>query len=394
MAVTYTIAGGLVHASGNPIEITLTASAALENHKLLLRVACKSMLDVAMQGSPFLEEIAPNAALKATFDISGLADYPTSHTFDYPVIGASSPHDLLAIKVTFEVGECWTDANGDYQESFVPAAETIRVISGKLRQHELALLNEAGKSFASEYIEGGKFLTHQPDYLKVGPSQLCMLWYLGRWANENHNYYMNLKVITNLKEFILSEPRVYWSITGLTEFDFSVWHLNGYAQMTAGEKHLAYDFWLSDNADGTAEVSEHRHYVIDWAHYEDETIVYALNPLSGIDMHRFTGATKEGLATEAETAVRPVPLGSGTHVPSVKTISVKGRRTWEINTGWREKAEMLALRDLLESKSVWIVDKTINRLVPVVVESGEFSLHDSMDDIHNLAIKFTEAHNG
>lgn len=395
MSVSYAITGGLTHLSGNPIQITLTASAAKTNHKLLLKVTCKTMGGVDLVGSPFIEEIMPKN-LVAVFDISGIVDYPAEYGFTYPIGGACGPHDLLATKVTFEVGESWTDSNGDYQEEFTPASETLKVLKGKLRQYELGLLNEANKSFASEYIEGGRFLTHQSDYQKVSPQQICMLWYLGRWT-DSHAITLNLKVVTDKREYLITQAHTIWDITGLIELEFSgpFWGVYDNPAWQWGEKLLTYEFWISDgNAPGGADVSERRHYVIDNTFYEHNEFVYAVNPLSGIDQYWFTGEVKEGVTTTSETAVRPVPVGAGTQAPSIRTISINGYRTWEINTGWRSKDEMLALRDLLESRDTWIVDKTANKLLPVIIEAGDFTLYDSTQDIQNLAIKLKEAHNG
>ena len=394
MAVTYTITGGLTHLSGNPIQIVLTASATRENHKLLIRVTCKNTLGVELFGSPFPEEFIPGSDLTAKADISGLVNYPADYGFTFPIGGAVNPHDILVVKATFEVGESWTDSNGDYQEEYTPAAETLTILKGKLRKHELAILNEAGKSFASEYIEGGKFLTHMPDYQKVSPTQICMLWYQGRWS-EDHAFYINLSIKTDKGRTISkSEPHTYYRMTSLIELEFSRYHLNFWDDFQWGEKHLEYDFWLSDNADGTGEVSEHRHYIIDYTYYEQSVNVYAVNPLSGTDMHWFTGHSEQGLNSESETAVRPVPVGAGTQKPSIITTSSSGKRTWQINVGYKElKAQMLALTDLIFSKDIWIVDTDTNTLIPVKIEAGDFALYKSIEPLQEITLKFYEAHN-
>jgi poly-beta-hydroxyalkanoate depolymerase len=79
-------------------------------------------------------------------------------------------------------------------------------------------------------------------------------------------------------------------------------------------------------------------------------------------------------------------------VASVKTTSAKSQRTWKINTGFRSRDEMLSLRDLLESKQIWIVDAVDSRLMSVTVEAGDFTLFDSMEDLNSLEIKVVEAH--
>ena len=394
MSVAYSITGGLTHLSGNPIQIILTASATRENHKLLLRVTVKDTRGNELFGSPFPEEFTPKSDLTAEADISGLVNYAVDYGFRFPIQGGCDPHDSLAVRATFEVGESWTDANGDYQEEYTPAAETLTVLKGKLRKHELAILNEANKSFNSEYIEGGKFLTHQPDYQKVSPTQICMLWYQGKWTDE-HEFYMNLTIKTDKGRSIhKSFKNTYYAVTALLEFEFSRFNQDFWEEFMWGENHIEYDFWLSDNSDGTGEVSEHRHYVIDYTYYEQSVNVYAVNPLSGIDMHWFTGHSEQGLNSESETAVRPVPVGAGTQKPSIITTSSSGKRTWQINVGYKElKAQMLALTDLIFSKDIWIVDTEANKLIPVKIEAGDFTLYKSIESLQEITLKFYEAHN-
>lgn len=390
MAVTYEIKGGLTHLSGNPIEIVLMADEVRDNHKLVLKVTCKSMYNVELQGSPFPEEVAPYN-LQATFDISALTDYPADYGFAFPIGGGANPHDLLATKVTFQYGETWTDVNGDLQESWSTAAETLKVLKGKMHQYELSLLNEAGKSFSSEYIVGGKFLTHMPAVQTMSADMLGTVWFLGQWPDE-HVIHQNMKVKTNMREFTLIHNATIYSITGLMELNFSAdfW---AFYDFLPGEKIYQYEFWITDDSNPVFE-SEHRFFNIDYNYYDQSEIVYCVNPLSGIDRHWFRGSVKQGLSVTSETAVRPVSIDAGTQQATIKTNSVKGQRTWEINYGYRiSKEDMLALRDLLETTQAWIVDKDNNKLIPVYVESGDFELYNSLQDAQEISIKLREAHN-
>ena len=187
MSVTHTITGGLIHLSGNPIQITITASQARVNHKLAIKVKCDQLLSPVQ-----VEEIEPTA-LVSVFNIAGLVDEPNTITLIYPPDGNANPYDLLARNVTIEIGEVWNDANGDRTEEWTIINDPLRIIDGRLRQHKLSVLNEAGKSFASEYINGGKFLTHLPETLKVSPAQMPRLWYLSRFG-DNHPVQIHLKV--------------------------------------------------------------------------------------------------------------------------------------------------------------------------------------------------------
>ena len=388
MSVTHTITGGLVHLSGNPIYITLAASAEKFNHRLALKVSRTTLLGVELPGSPSVEEIAPKNLI-AVFDISGLVDYPGQYKFDYPAIGVASPYDLMACRVTLDIGEVWTDTAGNRQLLWenISSNHQLRVMKGKLRQYELSVLNEASKSFASEYINGGKFLTHLPDFQKVGPHHIPRLWYLSRWTS-NHAYTAHLRVTTadGEEHAEITQDFVFWDITGLVDFAFQPWFWGFNAAATIGK----YEFWLTDSA---GDISERRTYVVDNGYYEESFTLYYVNPFSGIDMIWLTGQHSAGIKIGSETAFRPVPAGSGTKVASLKTISSSSQRTWEINTGVKTRAEMDALRDFLESKECWLVDPVNeNRLIPVVVENGDKTLYDSAEDIHHLTVKIQEAH--
>jgi hypothetical protein len=390
MAVTHTITGGLVHLSGNPIYITLTASSARFNHRLALKVTRTTLQGVQLLGSPSVEEIAPKN-LVSVFDISGLVDYPAQYKFDYPATGATSPYDLLACRVTIDIGEVWTDTNGKRQESWqnISSNHQLRVIKGKLRQYELSVLNEASKSFASEYINGGKFLTHLPNFQKVAPNHIPRLWYLSRWTS-NHPFTAHLRVTTTdgVVHPDITQDFVFYDITGLVEFAFQplFWNFN----QAPGTLIDRYEFWLTDSG---GDISEHRTYVVDNGYYEESFTLFYVNPFSGIDMIWLTGQHSAGIKIESETAFRPVAASSGTKVASLKTISSSSQRTWEINTGVKTRAEMDALRDFLEAKECWLVDPSNeNSLIPVVVENGDKTLYSSSEDIHHLTVKLQEAH--
>jgi hypothetical protein len=387
MSVTHSITGGLVHLSGNPIQITLTASAVKANQKLAVKVICD-----ALMGSPFVEEIAPNRpGLQAVFDISGFIDQPVAYNFDFPATGVANPHDLLAFHVTLDIGEVWNDLNGDRQVDWmgITANNQIRVIKGKLRAYELGLLNDAGKSFFSEYITGGKFLTHLPNYQKVASHQIPLLWYLSRWT-ENHAVTAHLKIETDHQAgpLTMTQELTLWDITGLV--DFAVQPAHWGFQPGPGERILGYEFWLSDAA---GDISEHRTFLVDNRYYEKSFLFYYVNALSGIDCIWLNGPYSEGIKTQSETAYRAVPVLSGSKVASQTTVSSGSQRSWELNTGPKPATEILALRDFLSAKQCWMVDPfNEKKLIPVTIEPGEHKLFDINEDIQNLDIKILEAH--
>ncbi len=345
-------------------------------------------------GSPYVEEIAP-LNLVSKFDISGFVDQPVQYSFDYPGNGKVSNHAALAFAVTIDIGEVWTDENGDRQEAWYGNSQ-LRITKGKLRPYELALLNEEGKSFASEFIEGGKFLTHLADNQVVGPYQEMKLWYLSRW-NTAHAATLNCTIISD--GYFAATITENFNLTASGLFEFTVCPgIYGFFGMTYDPhasiqlKPVKYIFWISD---ASGDISERRTFIVDNNYYEKAFIFYYVNPLSGVDCIRLTGEYTEGLKTKSETAYKPVPVGSGTKVAGMKTISSGDQRTYELNTGIKTRAEILALRDFLTAKERWMVDPdrlTYSRLIPVYIEGGDFELYNSMEDLQSLEITILEAH--
>jgi len=243
MSVIHEVTGGLVHLDGNPIQITLTASAARLNHKLALKVSVTNLLGVELPIQPAPEEIAP-LNLVSVFDISGLVNYPATFYFDYPAIGAVYGNEVAKLAV-LQIGEVWTDENGDRQEEFhSPVADhTLRIIKGKLRPYELALLNELNTNFDQEWIQNGKFLTHLPNNQKVSPTHIPMLWYLSRWTT-SRAISINLKVITSEMTRQAAQSHTIYSITGLICFAFSPAHWD--MILEPDEIVKSYEFWVND----------------------------------------------------------------------------------------------------------------------------------------------------
>jgi hypothetical protein len=394
----YSIPLGAVQLSGNPIQILIPTEPELvegkTSFKRLLKISCAELF-----GSPFIEEIAPDSSLVSKFDISGLVDQSVNYEFNFPAVGVISDHRALEFNVAIDTGEVWVDDNGDRQEHWnnLPAPEnSIRVLKGKLRSHELALLNELGKNFNSEYINKGKFLTHLPDRQKVSPTQIVKLWYLSRFLNSvEAEWHCNVTQMTNygphtfssLKGDIMLDPN-----SGLLEFNVNPVFMGHQGTVTEQYPIFSFSFWLTRKSDNSV-ISEVRTFEVDNSYYETSFTFLYVNPLSGIDCIRLTGEHTQSLNASAETVFIPVPVGSGTKTASLKTVSVTGQQSWEINTGHKTRSEMISLRDFLESKDCWMVDPdNSSRLIPVLIEKDNFKLYNSSDDIQSLNLKITEAH--
>jgi len=399
----YTIPMGAVQLSGNPIQIIVPTAPELiigkSSFKRLLKITCAELM-----GSPFIEEIAPcltgsPARLISKFDISGLVDQPVNYEFNFPAVGVITDHRALEFNVSIDTGEVWIDADGNRQEHWnnLPAPEnSIRILKGKLRSHELALLNEMGKNFNSEYINKGKFLTHLPNVQKVSPTQIVKLWYLSRYPGYvEAQWHCNVTQMTNygphtftkLKGDLMLDPN-----SGLLEFNVNPLFMGHQGTDTDQYPIYHFSFWLTKKSDNSM-ISEVRTFEVDNSYYETSFTFLYVNPLSGIDCIRLTGEHTQNLNASSEIVFIPVPVGSGTKTASLKTVSVTGQQSWEINTGHKTRSEMISLRDFLESKDCWMVDPdNTSRLIPVLIEKDNFKLYDSSEDIQSLNLKITEAH--
>ncbi|OFX56277.1 MAG: hypothetical protein A2066_12800 [Bacteroidetes bacterium GWB2_41_8] len=403
MSVTHTITGGLVHLSGNIIQVTLTASHARPKHKLAVKVTFDGPF-----GSPAPEEIAPDENLQAVFHINGLIDLPPDYDFAFPATEKAVAHSILAKVVTLDIGEVYNNETGDRTEAWMNISENnvLRILKGKLRPYDLSLLNEAGKSFADEYIDGGKFLTNLANNQQVSDRQEMKLWYLSRWTEE-HAATLHLEVKSDISGPGIPEgaPIEYTDDITLTPSGLMEFTVNPYffgfnippgVNMPADTKALEYTFWLTHLVDDDiVDISERRRFVVDNRPREKEFVFYYVNTLSGVDCVRFTGEYSEKIPTESEQSFKPVPAGSGTKVGSLVTTSANSQRIWEINTGPKSADEMRGLRDFLDSKQRWMVDPqrdVYKKLIPVYIDSRDFQIFDSMENIQNFAVTVFESH--
>lgn len=397
MAISWQINDGMIYLSGNPIEVKLnTTSIFGAGYKLCIELSCP-----ALMGSPFVEEIAPDAAGNATFEISGFADQPMDHEFQFPAIGVSVAHSALIFDVGIRVGCVYKDGNGNRVVSWNSAdpVVTLRILKGKLRQQELNVLNEMDSNFQDEYISMGKFMTHLPNNQKVKPGQIQKLWFLapGTESIESHWHCLVKFYHCEIDHYQIDGDVTLYGIqktdlstTGLCEFNVEPAFM-GIPEAITYEAITEFTFWLTDDLD--ADISERRRWIVDNDYHEESLEFLYLNSLSGIDPLWLTGSRVEGLKTESEAIYKPVPVGSGMKASSLKTVSSLGQRSWDMNTGHKTRQQMLALRDFLESRECWLIDPDDStRLIPVNVVAGDFNLYDSMEDLHSLQIKIVEAH--
>lgn len=391
MALAYTIPGGTVQLSGNPILIKVTGAVApvgSTNFEVMLRV---TSLDGQVKGGPWQDAVAPDAAGAVKFNISRLVDKPHEPLFEFPLLTASYGYVNAIWNIRVEIGVKYIDSNNQLvihyhaDDAAIPEGQNINIIKGGISDHQRGIYNEADTTFYAQVIAKGKFLTNQPNSVKVGPNQPVKLFLISPYAENTF-----IDVITT----------AYYADGSSQDFtEASEIYLDGMFEYTMHPAHVG----LPTNKDGSPmvrftiewgdpdTVGDLREYIVDWTYYENETYVWFANSKGALDIVRFTGAVKRAIETTATEGIRPLDETSRSRTPEILTTAVTGRKKFTINTGTKEPEEIEALEDLYLSKNIWI--QVGARLYPVTIEAGETELFDSENDIPSRDLVFKGAYN-
>jgi hypothetical protein len=390
MALTMTIVGGTFHLSGNPLLVSITVDtipAGATNYKILCKV---TSTDGVLIGGPFIDAKAPDDEGEALFDVSGYCDQPVEKVLEYPLIGGLNPYGNDTLDLTFTPGESYIDTDGDLVETWGSASAGNYVVKGGVGPRKLGEYIDDNSSFYADYVTGAKWLTHFPAIQTVAPMQPVKLWLLAAAAGAKT---LHIKVYYDdgsTYEWTHSYT-LYQDI--LHEINCLPYHADPTNMMPVKPvniKMLYYEVWF---ASLTAKMT----FYVDHTYHEQCNFLFALNSLGGIDCVWLSGEVKKGFKTESVQAVRPFPIDGTAKYRTVIVASRTGQRTWKINTGWKPKTEMEALKDLLLSKQVWLLEdftgNATGTVHPVTIETSSADLYDSQEDLYALELDIVEAHN-
>jgi hypothetical protein len=391
------IANNSTHLSGNDIRVKATTSGAPANatdYKILLKIVSADNL---LFGSPFIDAIAPDAAGVAEFNISGYVDQHHNFDMKWPIPseyeGRWHGYENLAYDVQLFAGERYIDSNGDLQESFQSAWGTIFVVKGKLDSLMLARLNDAGESWFSHYSQGGKWLNYMPVVQHIGPNTPVKLW----WKPPTTTFPFSLKA----KAYYSDGSTVDYSGEGTmwynVMFEFSVQPRGlQFYPVIGSAKLLYYEVWI----DSSPSV-EKRTFILDHKYYENNYYLFVDNGIGGgAETIWLNGAVKYAPSGQRNIANKNFISGMGSK-NRTRFVSSKSRtRKWNINSGFKTKAEMEALDILLDTQNAWLAIPPSNNsthitdysLVPVIITSTELALTDSMNDLQSVDIELEEAY--
>jgi hypothetical protein len=392
MALAFNIPGGSVQLSGNPILVNVTGASiptGASNYKLLLKI---TSIDGVVTGGPFIDAIAPDVAGAAEFDIHAYVDQPLPVNFEYPIASTVKAYIDAAYNIRIYCGETYINSSGNPVTNWITeeSGQNIQIIKGGLSPLQIGEYNDDDTTFYDEWIASGRFLTHQPDNVKVAPDQVVKLFLISPYED---NRYCDLYITGHYEDDPdgeLTESRTYECELfrdGLYEFTIQP-ALNGIATTKSGHRLSYYGIAIVERGEGA--VADSRTYYVDWTYYENENYLYAANSLGGVDVIRLTGAVKKSITTTGTEGYRPQATGASAKTPTVVVTSRTMRRKWTINTGQKEPDEMEALTDVFLSRALWLL--TDGKLRPVVLKNTEQLLNDTMEDLASADLELEEAH--
>lgn len=383
---------GNVLLSGNPIFIDVgggSAPAGSSQYKILLKITSD---DGALIGSPMIDAKAHGDGDTTTFDIQARVDHAVDYNFESPQVNKLVAHDLLAFDITLEIGESYTDSNGDKQVVWSGVTESHRILKGGLSR--LITQDILPADFYDDFIVPGKFLTWQPNDLKIAPDQPVKLWYVlpGQGQTPPTILHYNVhypgwiveKGIAvsmedgNLYELNLS-PEL-WEV----EMVFDMASVGGDGLVNA--TYIEVYFTIGDDVDA----SEKRRFYFDTDYYEENTFIHFKNSIGGIDCLWCTGKVTELISTNRTIAARPDISTSSAKRATQVVSSLTSQRKWEINKRFDTKAELLAFRDFVLSDMMWLIRGSY--IVPVYLEDKEQVLEQLSRNLDDISFTLAEAH--
>jgi hypothetical protein len=397
------------HLSGNPIYITGTTSAipaGATEYKILLKVESAdglitggTWINGVFEEGVFVDGVPPDGNDAALFDISGWVDQAVAKDFTWPIPGLYDAKWHAFANQVYEVditaGERYIDSNGALVETWGTKWGTLFIVKGKLPEHMLAEFNGSNTNWFAEYITEGRWFTLMPLSQKVAPYQPVKLW----WKPPTDGLTFQYKIKAYYDDGSTAEnsgdPVLYYD--GMFEFEAQPTAQGlGPVVTTQGvtKRLLYYEVWI----EGTPDV-EKRTFVLDWSYHEEVWYLFADNQIGGIDCIYLSGAAEAGYSGERTIARKPLPKGAGSKIRSKVVTGASRTRTWKLNSGHKDRAEIEAMGFLLDSANVWLAIPPVGGsntiadydITPVNVVSSTLTGGKNTDDLFAFELEIEEA---
>jgi len=321
---------------------------------------------------------------KAIFDISKLfSDYLNSQ-FEFP-----EASDTLAIARANNCRKYRIRYFEKYGESItarlLTESDPLFTLYAGISHLQKAIYNRQETSFWKKLEYNLYFLTWQPTTKYIDRYQTEKLYFLLQteisWLSlkAKTTYQDGSSATTNI--ITIADPvqyQVYEFILTLEKLQ-----LAGYDDETI----VKYEVWLQDGSSNI--LTEIRTFVQDYNPYENIRYFLFLNSLGGWDTLRVTGLQEDGIELTRKEVFKILGSDFTNHDHQIAHSSVKERKTYTANTGWKPKQDLSWIRDFLLSKQIYQI--IAGKLVPVIVTSTSVIQNKDQVDLFSISFEFHRA---
>lgn len=336
------------------------------------------------------KESEPDSANTAEFNISDVLQSLVSTEFEYP----EDSDELMVVRT-----ECIKKYKFRYWESYgVPAANEkmyesswYYVMKGRSAYMQTTEYHELNTSWWSNLLTSHKFLTLQPNYKKVGTSQVEKLFFL------NHTDYSG-DTILKVKLYFTDGTNTTEDIETLADFEkyqvieccvgYSAMELADVSPTKTVEK---YEVWLEQDSN---QISEKRTYYVDLEYHKRVRYFLFSNSLCGYDTMRAlgVGTSEAGYSTKKVSKELPYNYTSK-HREFVQT-EVEETRTFTAHFGVLNNISgdvyaadwMNYLRQIMFSQDRYEIINS--RIVPIQSITEKVPLHNDKSKIYGFMFTY------
>lgn len=238
----------------------------------------------------------------------------------------------------------------------------------------------AQNSFLTKLNAGQTILAHASTYT-LGTSQPHYLNYLHWQALTNFKVYATI-VYTDLTTETLT---LYNQASGATKP--TLWCIPAGYNAIAAVKNpsktvYSYQIWVGASLSSATLYSQKIEHILDTRPQLQETNLLFKNGYGVFEVFRCTGTVTEATSPQKQTAQRTLPADYGVTDAQTVTYGQQENRAWQINTGFKSKAEMQRFVALMLSTQVYKLDAFFR---PVYIQTSEATLAASRSGRLNQA---------
>ncbi len=238
----------------------------------------------------------------------------------------------------------------------------------------------------SYFVASQKFLTWQPRIKTVTTSQQEYLSFMVPSAATTikliAKYYYSdgsTSVNTPLTKTSISEYDIYMFPTGYSQIINPV----------AGKQIIKWDIWIADQTNTV--ISEIFTYKLILKPEVDQRYFLIENSVGGFDTLRTTGENSTSLSVQTDVGQKILQQGYSPVAAGFQKLLSIGQPTYKQAAGWRTKAEIDWLEELLYSKNVY--EDFNGEFVPVIINTASIDKYTSRQTLLPLNFEYSYAFN-